>query len=380
MKIMIIFGTRPEAIKLIPVIKRFQEESRRFKVCICTTGQHREMLKSVLQLFRIKPDYVLNLMRKNQSLFGITSLVLNKLTKVLTNEKPDYVLIQGDTSTAFATALAAYYLKINIAHVEAGLRTMDKYAPFPEEINRKFIDHLSDLCFAPTQIAAQNLINENIPMDKIFITGNTVVDALNLILSKIKEEKKIQEKIKEKLFKKYSISIDNRKIILVTTHRRESFGRDLENICNAIRKLSHMRSDVQIIFPVHLNPNVKNTVCRILGKDKNVFLIEPLDYLTFIWLMNISYFILTDSGGVQEEAPSLKKPVLVMRKVTERPEGLEIRIAKLIGVETENIFNASIELLDNFEKYQEMVGSANNPYGDGNASQRIVSTFRNLLP
>lgn len=378
MKIMIIFGTRPEAIKLIPVIKKFREESERFKICICTTGQQREMLNSVLKLFRIKPDYLLNLMKKNQSLFGSASLVLNKLSKVLINEKPDYVLIQGDTITAFATALAAYYLKINIAHIEAGLRTMDKYAPFPEEINRKFIDHLSDLCFSPTQIAVQNLINENIPADRIFITGNTVVDALNLILSKI-QEKKIQKKIKEKLYKKYGIIADHRKIILVTTHRRESFGRDLENICKAIKKLSQIRSDVQIIFPVHLNPNVKNTVCRVLRTRKNIYLIEPLDYLSFIWLMNISYFVLTDSGGIQEEAPSLKKPVLVMRRVTERPEGLELGIAKLIGVDSEKIFNASIELLDNNAKYREMLSNANNPYGDGNASKRIVSVFKNLL-
>ncbi len=370
MKILVIFGTRPEAIKLIPVIKELEKNGKEFQISICITGQHKQMLNSILKLFSIKADYDLKLMKNNQSLFDVTVSVLESMEEILKVNNPDYVLVQGDTTTAFASALASYYLKKKVAHVEAGLRTMDKYAPFPEEINRKFIDYISDICFAPTKLAAQNLIKENIPENRIFITGNTVVDALELILQ-IMKGKGIQKKIQKQLLDKYKISIDERRLILVTVHRRESFGTDIETICMAIKKLANKKKDIQIIFPVHLNPKVKIPVYRMLGGISNICLTKPLDYLSFIWLMSNCYFILTDSGGIQEEAPALGKPVLVMREVTERPEGVWAGVVKLVGPDRTRIVAEVRRLLDDQASYQVMA-QAVNPYGDGSAGRRIA--------
>jgi UDP-N-acetylglucosamine 2-epimerase (non-hydrolysing) len=375
MKALIIFGTRPEAIKLVPVIKALERYKEEIKVSICLTSQHKQMIESILELFSIQINYNLNLMKKNQSLFDIAAKGLRSIEKILIKEIPDYVIVQGDTSTAFIAALSAYYMKINIAHVEAGLRTKNKYSPFPEEINRKFIDHLSDLCFAPTELAAKNLIEENIPPDKIHITGNTVVDALLMVIKLIRDK---EHEMKKELNKKYGICLDDRKLIIVTTHRRESFGADLNNICLAIKKLALNRNDIRIIFPVHLNPNVFYAVHNILGGIDNICLVKPLDYLSFIWLMSNCYFILTDSGGIQEEAPTLGKPVLVVRKASERSEGIELGVSKLVGVSSESIYAEAIKLIDDYECYKSMVSNSINPYGDGKAAERIVDILRGI--
>jgi UDP-N-acetylglucosamine 2-epimerase (non-hydrolysing) len=369
-KILVIFGTRPEAIKLAPVIKELQSNPSLFHTTTCVTAQHRQMLDQVLDVFDIAPDYDLNIMKNNQILFEVTADCLKKLEPILKKEKPDLVLVQGDTTTCFTASLAAYYLKIKIGHVEAGLRTNDKFNPFPEEMNRCLTDRLADLHFAPTNSARANLLKEGIPPSKIHVTGNTVIDALLFTIEK-QRDKKIQKSLSQSLLHKYGISLDTSKLILVTGHRRESFGPEFENICNGLKKIAQHHSQIKIIYPVHLNPNVQKPARKILSGLDNIHLIEPVDYFTFVWLMNCAHIILTDSGGIQEEAPSLGKPVLVMRKKTERPEGIEAGTAMLIGTASESIFTQATSLLDNESLYNRMASTAN-PYGDGKASQRII--------
>ncbi len=360
-KILSIFGTRPEAIKLAPVIKELKEHPAKPVCKVCVTGQHREMLDPFLKLFGIKQDYDLNIMQKDQSLFDVTCNVLSEVKEILLAEQPDIVIVQGDTTSAFVSSLAAFYLKIKVAHVEAGLRSGNKYNPFPEEINRKFVDHLADWHFAPTETSRQHLLKEGITDKTIYVTGNTVIDALFMILEHTKGEN---------LLNNLSFEPGN-KLILVTAHRRESFGEDIRNICNALHRISEYNHDIEIIYPVHLNPNIQKPVNQILGGLARVHLIEPLDYISFIHLMNKSYLILTDSGGIQEEAPSLGKPVLVMRNTTERPEVIEAGAAKLVGTDTAKIIKETQKLLDNSKEYNSMCHSTN-PYGDGKAAQRIV--------
>lgn len=373
-KILFVFGTRPEAIKLAPVILKLKKFEDKFDIKVCVTSQHREMIDQVLRIFDLRPDYDLNIMKKNQSLFYITSEALKKLEKVLKREKPELVIVQGDTTTTLVASLSAYYLKIKIAHVEAGLRTEDKFNPFPEEMNRRLTDCIADLYFAPTLKAKENLLKEGIREDKIFVTGNTVIDALFIILDKQKNPG-VTERIENRFLREYGISFE-RRTILVTGHRRESFGKDFEEICYGLKMIAE-NADVQIIYPVHLNPNVQKPVKSILTGLKNVYLIEPLDYYHFVWLMNKSYLILTDSGGIQEEAPSLGKPVLVMRKKTERPEGISAGVAKLTGVEREKIYSETKKLLEDMEAYKRMA-HAKNPYGDGLASERIVKILKEI--
>jgi len=368
-KTLIIFGTRPEAIKLAPVIKELKAHPNIFNTKICVTAQHRQMLDQVLNIFDITPDYDLNIMKDNQNLFDVTADCLKKLEPTLKKEKPDLILVQGDTTTCFTTSLAAYYLKIKIGHIEAGLRTQDKYNPFPEEMNRRLTDNLADFHFAPTDSARKNLLKEGIPPSKIHVTGNTVIDALFFTIEKQKDEK-VQKALSQSILKKYGISFDTSKLILVTGHRRESFGPEFRNICNGLKKIALHNPQIKIIYPVHLNPNVQKPVKEILSGLDNIHLIEPLDYFTFVWLMNRAHIILTDSGGIQEETPSLGKPVLVMRKKTERPEGIEAGTAMLVGTSSESIFAQTTTMLKNESLYNRMSITAN-PYGDGKASKRI---------
>lgn len=364
MKVLTVFGTRPEAIKLAPVIKELHKspliESR-----VCVTAQHREMLDQVLEVFRIVPDCDLNIMHKDQSLFDITARALQSLEVVLKEERPDIVLVQGDTTTAFAASLAAYYLKIKIGHVEAGLRTADKFNPFPEEINRRLADVLADLWFAPTEKAKENLLQEGFPPGRIFVTGNTVIDALFLVLRQESRSKN------QPVLSDFGLSTDGSRFILVTGHRRESFGKGFEQICYGLKKIAEHNKDIQIVYPVHLNPHVRESVYRILGGVASIHLIEPLDYARFTFLMSQCYLILTDSGGIQEEAPALGKPVLVMRDKTERPEAIEAGTTKLVGTNSERIFLESQKLLDDHIQYKQMARRAN-PFGDGRAAERIV--------
>jgi UDP-N-acetylglucosamine 2-epimerase (non-hydrolysing) len=365
MKVLTVFGTRPEAIKMMPVIIELKRYSDKFNVIVAVSGQHREMLDQVLNLFEIIPDYDLNIMRKSQSLSQITCGVLNGVENILEKENPDIVLVQGDTSTTFAGALAAFYHQTPVGHIEAGLRTYNKYNPFPEEKNRQLASILADLHFAPTQKAKENLIREGIQFEKIHVTGNTVVDALFMI---------IKRGFKFKLPPLSTIDFDNEKIILVTSHRRENFGEPLESICLALKEIVINNKDTKVIFPVHLNPKVRSVVNDILGDTDRIHLIEPLDYITFVHLMSKVYLILTDSGGIQEEAASLGKPILVMRDTTERPEAVEAGIAKLVGTDKERIFANTKALLDNGEEYKKVANSVN-PFGDGKAGERITKVL-----
>jgi UDP-N-acetylglucosamine 2-epimerase (non-hydrolysing) len=361
MKILCFFGTRPEAIKLAPLIKEFQN-NKKFDIRVCISAQHREMLDQVLAFFNITPDFDLNLMKSQQTLFSITTKALNGIRKVISSYRPDWLFIQGDTSTTFAGALAAFYEKVKIAHVEAGLRSFNKYSPFPEEINRVLTTHLADLHFAPTARSKRNLLREGIPEERIFVVGNTSIDALILSL------KQISGKSPEylNLFKDINFG---KKVILVTGHRRESFGKPFENICRALKKIAQ-RDDVEVVYPVHLNPNVKKPVLKILKGISNIHLMKPLDYASFVWLMNRSYIILTDSGGIQEEAPSLGKPVLVMRDITERLEGIEAGTAVLVGTDTDRIVHYTLRLLKD-KKYYNRMASTTNLYGDGMTCRKI---------
>jgi UDP-N-acetylglucosamine 2-epimerase (non-hydrolysing) len=363
MKILFFFGTRPEAIKMAPLIKEFQKSSAGFDIKVCVSAQHREMLDQVLLFFEIKPDFDLNIMQQNQNLFDITIQALYGIKEVMSHYKPNWLIVQGDTTTTFVGALAAFYEKVGVVHVEAGLRSLHKHAPFPEEMNRVLTTHLSDIHFAPTIRAKENLLREGVLEDQIFVVGNTSIDALFLCL------KKISGKKPDSFAPFNSIDFD-KKIILVTGHRRESFGKPFENICHALKMIAE-NDEIEIVYPVHLNPNVRKPVLKILGKIPNIHLKEPLDYPSFVWLMNKSYIILTDSGGVQEEAPSLGKPVLVMRDITERTEGIDAGTAKLVGTQMENIILETQKLLDHPEEYQRMV-NIKNPYGDGKSAERIV--------
>lgn len=336
------------------------------------------MLDQVLDLFEIRPDYDLNIMTDNQSLFDISSKMLLNIKEVIEEVSPDLLLVQGDTTTTFIASLAAFYLKIPIGHIEAGLRTDNKYKPFPEEINRKLTTHIADLHFAPTETAKKNLSQEGINEDKIFVTGNTAIDALLMVVTT--QRSVVRQKVLEKYFlKKWNLQIrtENRKLILVTGHRRENFGLGLENICNALKEIAINNSDIEIAYPAHLNPNVQEPIRRILDEVKSIHLIEPLDYDSFVYLMTESYLILTDSGGIQEEAPTLGKPVLVMRDVTERPEAVEQGTAKLVGSDKENIVKQTQLLIDSRYEYEKMA-NAINPYGDGNAAQRIVEIIKKI--
>lgn len=371
MKILTIFGTRPEAIKLAPVIKELEKHPDEFSSTVCITAQHREMLDQVLDLFKIKPDYDLNIMQKNQTLYDVTSKGLQGIQTVIEKECPDMVLVQGDTTTTFVGSLAAFYAKVPVGHVEAGLRTYNKYHPFPEEINRRLTSQIADLHFAPTERSKKNLVREGIDDKKIFVTGNTVIDALLLVRKK--QAVTAVKEIWDSFFNGYNVTFDNdKKLILVTGHRRENFGEGFENICNALKDIAVSYPDVDIVYPVHLNPNVQEPVNRILDGVKNICLIQPLDYEPFVYLISKSYLILTDSGGVQEEAPSLGKPVLVMRETTERPEGVDAGTVRLVGTNRGKIVEETTRLLEDEKAYFAM-SSAHNPYGDGKASLQIVS-------
>lgn len=372
MKVLTVFGTRPEAIKLAPLVRELDAwpdiNSR-----ICVTAQHREMLDQVLDAFHITPHYDLSIMRKGQSLFETTAHGLMALEPVLAQEKPDIVVVQGDTTTTLVASLAAYYLRIPVAHVEAGLRTGDKYSPFPEEMNRRLTTVLTDFYFAPTARAQENLLNEGVLQSRIFVTGNTVIDAL-LLLKEELELPEVEAVVANQFKEQTGVMVGDRRLILVTGHRRESFGSGIENLCRGIRKIARHNPDIEIIYAVHLNPNVREPVQRILSGEERVHLVEPQDYRTFVWLMNKSYLILTDSGGIQEEAPALGKPVMVARQTTERVEALEAGVAILVGTDSETIFNAAQQLLDNPVEYERMA-KATNPFGDGKASQRIVKVI-----
>ena len=376
LKVCVIIGTRPEAIKMAPVIlylKQFCLTSNKIQVTVCVTGQHRQMLDQVLNLFNLTPDFDLDIMRDGQDLTDITSRVLIELRDLFKTYKPNVILVHGDTTTAFASTLAAYYQKIAVAHVEAGLRTNNIYSPWPEEINRRLISSIAKIHYAPTNQARLNLIREGVDESKIVVTGNTVVDSL-LKVSKMIDD---NQDISQKLFQQFSFLSSEKKIILVTGHRRENFGKGFENICLAIKELS-LRDDIIIVYPVHLNPNVSNPVHMYLGNILNVFLIEPLEYLQFVYLMKKSYLILTDSGGIQEEAPSLGKPVLVMRDNTERPEGIEAGTIRLVGSNKDTIVHEVEKLLNNHSEYLQMKSSIN-PYGTGTSAQKIVKSILNLI-
>ncbi|APJ16135.1 TPA: UDP-N-acetylglucosamine 2-epimerase (non-hydrolyzing) [Aeromonas hydrophila] len=368
-KVLTVFGTRPEAIKMAPLVHALTIDPR-FEAKCCVTAQHREMLDQVLELFDITPDYDLNLMKAGQTLNEITARILLELKPVLQEFKPDVVLVHGDTATTFAASLAAYYEQIAVGHVEAGLRTGNIYSPWPEEANRKLTGTLSKYHFAPTETSRENLLQERCAVEDIFVTGNTVIDALLLIKGKIEQD----FDLKSALAAQFPYLDENKKLILVTGHRRESFGDGFERICEALVQTAKQHPDVQILYPVHLNPNVREPVNRFLGGVENVLLIEPQQYLPFIYLMDRAYIILTDSGGIQEEAPSLGKPVLVMRDTTERPEAIAAGTVKLVGTDVEKIVSNINILLNDIDAYQ-LMSIANNPYGDGNACQRILDSL-----
>ena len=365
MKILFAFGTRPEAIKLAPVIKELQKDKRNFKVEICITAQHRHMLDQVLDIFNIRPDFDLDIMKQGQTLFDVNIRILRGLETLLQRQKPDVIVVQGDTTTAFVSALAAFYLKIKIAHVEAGLRTYDKFAPFPEEMNRRLITHLADFHFAPTKRAKENLLKEGIRQKQVIVTGNTVIDALHLAL-------KMNPELDLPIFHKVK---SGNKIILVTAHRRESFGQPFKNICLALKNIVRRNKNIEIVYPVHPNPNIKLPAYDILGNNERVHLIAPMDYLPFVHLINKAYLILTDSGGIQEEAPALGKPVLVLRDKTERPEAVETGTARLVGTNTKKIIVTTELLLASKHEYNKMA-MVKNPFGDGKASLRIKQFLR----
>jgi UDP-N-acetylglucosamine 2-epimerase (non-hydrolysing) len=410
-RILLVFGTRPEAIKMAPLVQEFRKQAEQFETIVCVTAQHREMLDQVLQLFEIIPDYDLNIMQAGQDLYDVTSRVLLGMRDVLKESKPDVVLVHGDTSTSTAAALAAFYLQIPVGHVEAGLRTHNIYSPWPEEMNRQITSRIATYNFAPTLLSKQNLLLENIPEESIHVTGNTVIDALYWVINKMKNDKSLDKSITKQLiefgltgeklnawrswnsskFVKSEIEqstdkpniTEPRKLILITGHRRENFGQGFLNICEAIKELSETFPDVDFVYPMHLNPNVRNAITEIFGDlrvirsnscNSNIYFIEPLDYLPFVFLMNLSFLVLTDSGGIQEEAPGLGKPVLVMRDTTERPEALEAGTVRLVGTDKNRIIGEVSALLGSRETYDRM-SQASNPYGDGKACKRIIDAL-----
>ncbi len=374
-KVMLVFGTRPEAIKMAPLVKVFQKYPEDFETVVCVTAQHREMLDQVLNLFEIVPDYDLDIMKPGQNLYEVTSNILLGLQGVLEEAKPDIVLVHGDTTTTLATSLAAFYQQIAVGHVEAGLRTNNIYSPWPEEGNRQVTGRLATYHFAPTDASGANLLKENVDISNMIVTGNTVIDALLSVVSKIESDNDLATTLFENISQKGYAYNKSKKLILVTGHRRENFGQGFLNICSALKELALKYPDVDIVYPVHLNPNVQKPVNEILSDVDNVFLIPPLDYEPFVYLMSRSYFILTDSGGIQEEAPSLGKPVLVMRDTTERPEALDAGTVKLVGTDTTKIIDECIALLEDNEAYLTM-SKSHNPYGDGKACERIVTYLK----
>jgi UDP-N-acetylglucosamine 2-epimerase (non-hydrolysing) len=374
-KVLLVFGTRPEAIKMAPLVKAFEKELS-IESRVCVTAQHREMLDQVLEMFDIKPDYDLNLMKPGQDLYDITSNVLLGMKDVLIDFKPEVVLVHGDTTTSSVASLSAFYQQIKVGHVEAGLRTHDIYSPFPEEVNRQITGILASYHFAPTTTSRDNLLRENKEVKNIIVTGNTGIDALFLVLDKIEKDEELKTKIVNLINSQYTIKKDKR-IILVTGHRRENFGQGFINICEALKTIAVNNPDIDIVYPVHLNPNVQKPVKEILSNTHNIYLIEPLQYESFIYMMNQSYFIITDSGGIQEEAPSLGKPVLVMRDATERPEAVEAGTVKLVGTNKDMIVKEAQKLLDGLMYYEKMK-KAHNPYGDGKACEKIVEFIKRI--
>ncbi len=378
-KILLVFGTRPEAIKMAPLVKEFQKYPDIFETEVCVTGQHREMLDQVLNLFEIKPDYDLNIMKQGQDLYDITSRVLVGLRSILLEVKPDVVLVHGDTTTSMAAALAAFYQQIPVGHVEAGLRTHNIYSPWPEEMNRQITGRIATFHFSPTPLSRQNLLKEGVKESSITVTGNTVIDALYLVVDKIKNDEKLKQQL-EKILERSGYKIDyrkNRRLVLITGHRRENFGDGFLRICEAIKYLTKKYPEVDFVYPMHLNPNVRNPIHQVFGEMNlsNMFFIEPLEYLPFVYLMEQSTLVLTDSGGIQEEAPGLGKPVLVMRDTTERPEAVNAGTVRLVGTDYDKIVNEVSALLESQEYYNQMSKAAN-PYGDGLACERIVSRFK----
>ena len=379
---MLVFGTRPEAIKMAPLVKEFQKHNRDFNTLVCVTGQHRQMLDQVLEIFDIKPDYDLNIMKQGQDLYDVTARVLTGMRDVLREAQPDVVLVHGDTTTSTAAALAAFYQQIPVGHVEAGLRTGNIYSPWPEEMNRQITGRIAQWNFAPTRLSRENLLKENVDDSKITVTGNSVIDALYWVVDKIKGDAGLDKELSGELHKAgYDVARlgSGKKLVLITGHRRENFGDGFISMCRAIKTLSEKYADVDFVYPMHLNPNVRKPIHDVFGENLeglgNMFFIEPLEYLSFVYLMEKSHIVLTDSGGIQEEAPGLGKPVLVMRDTTERPEALSAGTVKLVGTDYDKIVNEVSALLDD-EAHYEAMSKAVNPYGDGLACQRIVETLK----
>ena len=380
--IMLVFGTRPEAIKMCPLVKEFQKYPNDFRTIVCVTGQHREMLDQVLQIFDVTPDYDLNIMKQGQDLYDVTSRVLLGMRDVLKQEQPDVVFVHGDTTTSTAAAIAAFYQQIPVAHVEAGLRTHNIYSPWPEEMNRQITSRIAAYNYAPTPLSRQNLLQENVSNDTITVTGNTVIDALYMVVDKIKNDQQLGKQLAQNIcIAGYDVNRLNseKKMVLITGHRRENFGDGFINMCTAIKDLTKKYPDVDFIYPMHLNPNVRKPIHEVFGEDLNdlgnMFFIEPLEYLNFVYLMEKCTIVLTDSGGIQEEAPGLGKPVLVMRDTTERPEAVDAGTVKLVGTNYQKIVDNVSQLLDDLEYYNTM-SKAVNPYGDGKACERIVNQLR----
>ena len=382
---MLVFGTRPEAIKMAPLVKEFQKHPDKFRTTVCVTGQHRQMLDQVLEIFGITPDYDLNIMKQGQDLYDVTARVLTGMRSVLDEARPDLVLVHGDTTTSTAAALAAFYKQIPVGHVEAGLRTHNIYSPWPEEMNRQITGRIASWHFAPTPLSRSNLTAEAVPEERILVTGNTVIDALHIVVDRIRNDSGLADGLKESLrLAGYDTERTDagRRLVLITGHRRENFGEGFLNICRAIKALSEKYPEVDFVYPMHLNPNVRRPIHEVFGQELsglgNMFFIEPLEYLSFVFLMEKSFIVLTDSGGIQEEAPGLGKPVLVMRDTTERPEAVDAGTVRLVGTDYGTIVNGVSALLDDTEEYDKM-SQAVNPYGDGRACPRIVEFIDNRL-
>lgn len=381
-KIMLVFGTRPEAIKMAPLVKEFRKHPNMFETIVCVTGQHRQMLDQVLEIFDIQPDYDLNIMKQGQDLYDITAGVLIGMRDVLDKEKPDVVLVHGDTTTSTAAAISAFYRQIPVGHVEAGLRTHNLYSPWPEEMNRQVTGRIAEYNFAPTPLSKENLLKENVAEEKISVTGNTVIDALYMVVDEIKNNHSLNSELNN-ILKKAGYDVDrlknDKKLILITGHRRENFGDGFISMCRAIKALTEKYPDVDFVYPMHLNPNVRKPIHEVFGENLkglgNMFFIDPLEYLSFVYLMEKSNIVLTDSGGIQEEAPGLGKPVLVMRDTTERPEALSAGTVKLVGTDYDKIVNEVSHLIDDKDHYEKMSKTVN-PYGDGHACERIVNRLK----
>lgn len=381
-RVMLVFGTRPEAIKMAPLVQEFRKHPDQYETLVCVTGQHREMLDQVLNIFGIVPNYDLNIMKPGQDLYDVTARILSGMRDILTRTQPDVLLVHGDTTTSMAVALAAFYQQIPVGHVEAGLRTHNIYSPWPEEMNRQITGRIATYHFSPTPLSRENLLREGIDKSRILVTGNTVIDALYAVVNKMKDDVPLQLSLEKELKAAgYDtgrlVTEEGRRLVLITGHRRENFGDGFLHICRAIKMLSEKYSDVDFVYPMHLNPNVRKPIKEVFGENRqsNLFFIEPLEYLSFVYLMEKSHIVLTDSGGIQEEAPGLGKPVLVMRDTTERPEALEAGTVKLVGTDYDKIVSEVSSLLDDAQYYEKM-SQAVNPYGDGKACERIVNSFQ----